>query len=152
MTVTILHTFQSTVAHTLGFLAPTSCLLATDLNKESSTTNHYEVFLPFLVQSPWNLGIQLKTLSAASGLLTSYSCRTDNAGNTVLLLCSVDHTENISHMIAKHCWGVTSLHLRGSVFTEPLPRSRLHNPLFHYCMLDCVCFGHCLAMDLHVTA
>jgi hypothetical protein len=29
-------------------------------NTESSTSNHYEVFLPFLVQSPWNLGTQLK--------------------------------------------------------------------------------------------
>jgi hypothetical protein len=58
-----------------------------------------------------------------------YSRGTDNAENTVLLLRSTDHTENTSHMIAKHCWGVTSLRLRGSVFTEPLPRSGLHNPV-----------------------
>jgi hypothetical protein len=31
----------------------TSRLLATDLNTETITSNHYEVFLP-LLQSPWN--------------------------------------------------------------------------------------------------
>jgi hypothetical protein len=56
-----------------------------------------------------------------------YICDTDNAENTVILLRSADHTENTSHMIAKNCWDVTSLRLRGNVFTEPLPRSRLHN-------------------------
>jgi hypothetical protein len=54
--------FQSTVVHALGFSVFTSRLLATDLNTETSTSNHYEVFLPFLVQSTWNLGTQLKTL------------------------------------------------------------------------------------------
>jgi hypothetical protein len=57
-----LHNFQFTVAHALGFSVSTSRLLATDLNEETSTSNHYEVFLPFLVQSPWNLGTQLKAL------------------------------------------------------------------------------------------
>jgi hypothetical protein len=58
-----------------------------------------------------------------------YSHGTDNAENTVLLSCSADHTENTSHMIAKDCWDVTSLRLCGSVFTELLPRSGLHNPV-----------------------
>jgi hypothetical protein len=57
-----LHTFQSTVAQALGFPVFTSRLLATDLNTETSASNHYEVLLPFLVQSPWNLGTQLKYL------------------------------------------------------------------------------------------
>jgi hypothetical protein len=47
-----LHTFQSTVAHALGFSVSTSRLLATDLNTETITSNHYE-FLPFLAQSLW---------------------------------------------------------------------------------------------------
>jgi hypothetical protein len=51
-----LHTFQFTVAHALGFFAFTSRLLATDLNTEISTSNHYEVFLLFRLQSLWNLG------------------------------------------------------------------------------------------------
>jgi hypothetical protein len=55
-----LHTFQFTVAHVLGFLVSTICLLATDLNTEIITSNHYEVFLPFLVHSPCNLRTQLK--------------------------------------------------------------------------------------------
>jgi hypothetical protein len=48
-----LRTFQSTVAHALGFSVSTSRFLATDLNTETSTSGHYEVFLPFLVPSPW---------------------------------------------------------------------------------------------------
>jgi hypothetical protein len=61
-----LHNLQFTVAHALGFSVSTSRLLATDLNTETSTSNYYEVFLPFLVQSPWNLGTQLRTLLDSS--------------------------------------------------------------------------------------
>jgi hypothetical protein len=53
---------QFTVACSLRFFVFTSRVLATDLNTETSTSSHYEVFLPFLVQSPWNLGTQLKPL------------------------------------------------------------------------------------------
>jgi hypothetical protein len=62
-------------------------------------------------------------LVAASGLIL-YSRGTDKAENTVVLLRRADHTVNTGHVIAKHCWDVTSLHLRGNVFTEPL-----HNPV-----------------------
>jgi hypothetical protein len=59
-----LYNLEFTVAHALGFSVSTSRHLATDLNTEPNTSNHSEVFLPFLVQSPWNadLGTQLKTL------------------------------------------------------------------------------------------
>jgi hypothetical protein len=57
-----LHTFQFISSHALGFSISTSRLLATDLNTEINTSDHYEVFLRFLVQSPWNLGSQLKSL------------------------------------------------------------------------------------------
>jgi hypothetical protein len=60
--ITDLRNLQFTVAQALGFSVSTNCLLATDLNTETTTTNHYEVFLPRLVQSPWNLRTQLKTL------------------------------------------------------------------------------------------
>jgi hypothetical protein len=62
-TITDLHTFQFTVAHALGFSVSTSHLLATDLNRETITSNRYEVFLLFHLQSPWNLRAQLRTLS-----------------------------------------------------------------------------------------
>jgi hypothetical protein len=57
-----------TVVHALQFSVSTSRLLATDRNTETSTSNHYEVILPFLVQSFWNLGTQLKTLLDSSSL------------------------------------------------------------------------------------
>jgi hypothetical protein len=43
--------FQCTAAHTLGFSVFTSRLLATDLNTETSTSNHCQVFLSLLLQS-----------------------------------------------------------------------------------------------------
>jgi hypothetical protein len=51
-----LHIFQFNVAHTLGFSVSTSRFLATDLNTETSTSNHYEVFLLLRLQSLCNLG------------------------------------------------------------------------------------------------
>jgi hypothetical protein len=46
-----LHTFHFTIAHALGFSLSTSCLLATDLNTETITSNHYAVVLLFRLQS-----------------------------------------------------------------------------------------------------
>jgi hypothetical protein len=43
--IAILYSLQFTVAHALGYSVSTSRLLATDLNTETSTSNHYEVFL-----------------------------------------------------------------------------------------------------------
>jgi hypothetical protein len=40
-----LHNLQFTVVHPLGFSVSTNRLLAKDLNTETSTLNHYEVFL-----------------------------------------------------------------------------------------------------------
>jgi hypothetical protein len=86
MLVVCLHHYKTIrmEEHALGFSVFTSRLLATYLNKETITLNHCEVFLSFFVQSPWNLGTQLKLISAASGLAL-YSRGTDNAENTVLL-------------------------------------------------------------------
>jgi hypothetical protein len=52
-----------TVIHTLGLSVSTSRLLRKDLNTETITSNHYEVFLSFLVQSTRNLGTELKLCS-----------------------------------------------------------------------------------------
>jgi hypothetical protein len=68
-----LHNLQFTVAHALGLSVSTSCLLATDLNTETSTSNHYEVFLPFLVQLPWNFGNSSKN-SVYYSLLQLSAC------------------------------------------------------------------------------
>jgi hypothetical protein len=43
--------FQFTVAHALEFSVSTNRLLATDLITETSTSNHYEVFLSLRLQS-----------------------------------------------------------------------------------------------------
>jgi hypothetical protein len=56
-----LHTFQITVAHALVFSLSIRRLIATDLNAETSTSNHYEVFLLFRLQSFRNLGTKNST-------------------------------------------------------------------------------------------
>jgi hypothetical protein len=82
-----------TVAHTLGFSVSISCLLATDLSTETSTSNHYKVFFPFIVQSSWNLGTQLKTLQCTA-LCTNLSYNRPS----LYRICT-DNTENTSHVI-----------------------------------------------------
>jgi hypothetical protein len=47
-TIADLPTFQFTVARALGFSVSTSRILARDVNAETITSNHYEVFLSFL--------------------------------------------------------------------------------------------------------
>jgi hypothetical protein len=47
-----LHTFQFTAAHALGFSVSTSHCLLVDLNTGTTTSNHYEVFLSSLLESP----------------------------------------------------------------------------------------------------
>jgi hypothetical protein len=46
-----LHNLQFAVGHALGFSVSTSRLLATDLNTETSTSSHHDVFLLFRLQS-----------------------------------------------------------------------------------------------------
>jgi hypothetical protein len=46
-----LYNLQFIVAHVPGLAIFTSHLLAADLNTETNTSNHYEVFLLFLLQS-----------------------------------------------------------------------------------------------------
>jgi hypothetical protein len=46
-TITDFHTFQSTVAHSLGFSVSISRLLTTYLKTGTSTSNHYEIVLLF---------------------------------------------------------------------------------------------------------
>jgi hypothetical protein len=49
--IAIPRTLQSTVAHALGFSVSTSRLLATGLNREISTSTHYQVFLLLRLQA-----------------------------------------------------------------------------------------------------
>jgi hypothetical protein len=132
--IAILHTFQSTTAHALEFLVFTSRILATDLSTKTSASNHCEVFLLFLLQSPWNLGTQLKLrLLLYSSSLPLYLGRLllklnapptfDCPQTTFVLpykpsarLYRKHVTWSLSTVVWRHC-------LRGSMFTELLPRS-----------------------------
>jgi hypothetical protein len=97
--------------------------------------------LQFLIQSPWNLGTQLNLFLAASGLLLYSHERTTQ--KTQCYCRAAQIIQKTSHVITKWCWSVTSLRLRGSVITETLPRSGLHNPvvpLLVRVLLRNVCF------------
>jgi hypothetical protein len=114
-----LHNLQFTVAHALRFSVSTSCLLATDLNTETFTSNHPEVFMSFLVQSPWSLGTRLKVCHSSSLRLPAKDL-------------SVVPYEPSARTYRKHVtWSISTVvwrhRLRGSVFTETLPRNGLHN-------------------------
>jgi hypothetical protein len=67
----------------------------------------------------------LRFVSLSGKLARVISRGKDYAENAIPL----QTTQETSHVIAKHCWGVTSLRLRGSMSTKPLPRSGLHNPV-----------------------
>jgi hypothetical protein len=118
-----LHTFQFTVAHALGFQVFTSRLLATDLNTENSTSNHYEVFLLFRLQSLWNLGIKNSsglTPPAYNRLVTAWT----ELASAFTYLISTLHRHHEKHRL--YCWW--RHRLRGGVFIEPFLKNGLHNP------------------------
>jgi hypothetical protein len=76
--------------HTLGFPVFPSRILATDRNTETSTSNVYKVFLPFLGQSSCNLGTELKLTwpqAKSHSLILLYPLGTDHAQKTQLLYC-----------------------------------------------------------------
>jgi hypothetical protein len=117
-----LHTFQSTIAHALGLSVSTSRLLTMDLNTEIITSNHCEVSL-FRLQSLWNLRTSGLTPPTYDWLVT--------APELILSLSlSTDPTENV-------------ISLYRIVFTEPLLRNGLHNPVVPL-LLD--------ADDIEITA
>jgi hypothetical protein len=108
-----LHSLQFTVTHALEISVSTSRILATDLKTGTITSNHHEVFLPFLVQSPWTVDspeldsiLQFYLQSAlinATNRLPLYRRGTDHAENTALiLLCGADDIENTS-FCCKNC-------------------------------------------------
>jgi hypothetical protein len=129
--VSYLHNLQFTVTHALGFSVFTSRLLATDLNTETSTWNHYAVFLSFLVQSPWNLRTQLKTPSITHSSILGLPANDLCCPFKPLARTYIKHvTWSLSIVVWHHC-------LSGSVFTEPLTRNGLHNPVVHV-LLACI--------------
>jgi hypothetical protein len=90
-----------------------------DLNTEIGTSNHYEVFLLFRLQSLWNL----ETKNSSGLTPPARSCP-----ELILSLPSLISTMHRPH--GKHrlycCW---RHRLYGSVFTEPLLRNGLQNPV-----------------------
>jgi hypothetical protein len=78
--------------------------------------------------SPRNRVAWLYSQALGSLFFASYDSQ-GYGGGLVLYSRGTDNAENTSHVIVKHCCDVTSLRLRGNVFTEPLPRSGLQNPV-----------------------
>jgi hypothetical protein len=107
-----LHTLQFIVVHILGFSVSTSLLLATELNTETSTWDHYVVFLSFLVQSPLNLGNELRLLFTppvycSLPQLTTFSPPSKPSARTYR-----KHVTWSQSVAWRHC-------LRGNLFADP---------------------------------
>jgi hypothetical protein len=107
-----------------------------DLNSETITSNHYEVFLPFLVQSPWTADPpELDPILQSVWCITLYSHSFD----------AVVSSDWSPYDVAWVMWLLPSVvwrHCARCVDTK--------KTLLLYCWLH-VCCGRCLAMGLHVT-
>jgi hypothetical protein len=103
------HNFQFTVAHALGFSVSTDRLLATDLNTGTITSNHYEVFLPFLLQSPWTAESPLDIILQFSSL---------NCKHTLISLRVGSHGKQV------HCPATDVL-----LLSRPLKREGVYLPV-----------------------
>jgi hypothetical protein len=125
-----LHTSQFTVAHALGFSVSTSRILATNLNTGTITSNQYEVFLSFLLQSPWTADslnstqffISISSLVVLDSVLSIrfLSFNLILAANTLTLYRSrADHKENTSTV----AW--RGLHRKHLLLPELLPGNEL---------------------------
>jgi hypothetical protein len=124
-----LHTFQFTAAHALRFSVSTSRILATDLNTGTITSNHFEVFLSFLLRSPWNADPVLHSNSPVSVVLDS-----------VLHGTNLYATALISHLSLR----LKASHLRLSYTEAARNTQKIQLPLLR--VGTCLPI-HCLALD-----
>jgi hypothetical protein len=88
--------------------------------------------------------LEIRNSSPLSGfpyLLLTFG--TDHAQKTQPLCCCVISPHR-KHSFLRCC--VTSLHLLGSVFTEPLPRNVLHNPVVLLLLIGPCLRSRCQAM------
>jgi hypothetical protein len=144
--ISILHTFQFTVAHTPGFSVFTSRILATDLsqshcNFKSHMKPSFRSLIPFL---PLFGSYQLNSIPSSS----PRSLESRNSTRLLRLLCSAKHVRITTlhgprRKNSLYCWEglftdplssnwhpiVACVRLCGNVFTESLPSngSTCHN-------------------------
>jgi hypothetical protein len=143
-----------TVANAQGTSVSTCHLLATDLNTENGTSNHWS-----LLAISYSITLEPQNSTKNSFWLQADSCYTAAARTmqkTQFYCCTAQTTQKTSHVTAKYCWSVTPLRLCGSVFTESLPRSWLHNPIVPLlvCVLlrnGCFCGSTVLAWGEYTT-
>jgi hypothetical protein len=99
------------------------CLLATDLNTETITLNHYKIFLSFLIQSPWTAGSLYCDLQQVSSPILSPVGSSHLAANTLsfyslgILLTYIDAartpvTENTSRDRYPLLTDITAHHMK----------------------------------------
>jgi hypothetical protein len=117
MALSLIYTLSSSPLHTLGFSVSTSRILATDHHTETITSNHYEVFWSFLLQSPWTASSPILSLQSP-WFLTLYSS---------VLICTQLWTE-----------------LRWLLY--PLGMDQAQKTHFHYCCMCFCCGSHVITI------
>jgi hypothetical protein len=120
--ITDLHNLQFTVAHTLGLSVFTSRLLAVDLNRETSTSKHYEVSCCFFFNHFVLLCPNLRSTDLHSSLRTC---------STLILVPSA--TQN---------WTCSTNCLQDN-FSAQTPQKTLSSVVKDACLQLC-----CLAIDV----
>jgi hypothetical protein len=132
-----LHNLEFTVAHTLGFSVSTSSLLATDLNTETSTSNHSEVFLSSVtLYSSVLICTQLiftihRGHTPFSSLYSQVLCTNVSYNMSLLYRLRTDNTENTSHVIPSQ-----RVHWRTDCCLATSYNIRPLRNIFHYCTLE----------------
>jgi hypothetical protein len=116
-------TFQFTATHALGFSVSTSRCLVVDLNTETITLNHYEVFpsFPAAVNSEDLIHFSSdRTLHRNSSVLQSLYCMvlicTKLISATHCVPSGTDHTANTTHTLFRgtdHIENTSTVLLRG---------------------------------------
>jgi hypothetical protein len=142
--ITDLHTFQFTVAHALGFSVSTSRILETDFNTDTITSNHYEVFSPFLIQTSWttdSLNSDVRQLNLQFDLQSDLdlSCKHNLVKHNRSLKVAVQRLDFMAHPLYIH-----------SLWLDPMENTSIAQQRMSYCcharLNRKVFTAHCLTM------
>jgi hypothetical protein len=134
--VAVLHTFQFTIAHALGFSALTSCILATDLsqshcNFKSHVKSSYHSFLPYLQLPILKTRVDYSQLLFYTLLYSVYS-------ECAVLQLSMNPMEN------------TVFYCQECMFTCPLLSNGCPSVVVYACVVGMCLPTCCLAVGIHI--
>jgi hypothetical protein len=144
--IAILHTFQFTVAHTLGFSVFTSRIPATDISQSHCPFNTH-------MTSSWHSLIPLLPFSAASNSEDSTQFSSDYSSVLLQLLNSQFQFPNsislATNRLSLHSLVTYTIEI--AMFTAPLPSNEYPSIVACTFVAEMFLSCHCLAVGRYVT-